>query len=65
MNVLIIGTVFVIGGGVHTKAISAMTHGLLFFAGLIHFVYLIHLQHYYFKETARILSNLGTLIKDN
>tara|TARA_Y100000590_G_scaffold264375_1_gene297056 strand:+ start:25 stop:474 length:450 start_codon:yes stop_codon:yes gene_type:complete len=65
MNVLIIGTVFVIGGGVHTKAISAMTHGLLFFVGLVHFIYLIYLQHYYFKDTARILSDLGKLIKDN
>ena len=65
MNVLLIGTVFVIGGGVHTKAISAMTHGVLFFGGLIHFMYVIYLQHYYFKDTARILINLGQQIKEN
>ena len=65
MNVLLIGTVFVIGGGVHTKAISAMTHGVLFFGGLIHFMYVIYLQHYYFKDTARILIDLGQQIKEN
>ena len=65
MNVLLIGTVFVIGGGVHTKAISAMTHGVLFFGGLIHFIYVIYLQHYYFKDTARILIDLGQQIKEN
>tara|TARA_B100001750_G_C15069575_1_gene380453 strand:- start:24 stop:491 length:468 start_codon:yes stop_codon:yes gene_type:complete len=64
INVLLIGTVFVIGGGVHTKAISVMTHGLLFFVGIFHFMYLIYLQHYYFKDTARILSHLGDLIKE-
>ena len=65
MNVLLIGTVFVIGGGVHTKAISAMIHGVLFFGGLIHFMYVIYLQHYYFKDTARILIDLGQQIKEN
>ena len=64
MNVLLVGTVFVIGGGVHTKAISAMTHGLLFFVSLVHFMYLIYLQHFYFKDTARILTMLGDQIKE-
>ena len=63
-NVLLIGTVFVIGGGVHTKAISATVHGTLFFISFIHFSYLIYLQHYYFKDTARILTQLGNLIKE-
>ena len=64
MNVLLIGTVFVIGGGVHTKAISANIHGTLFILSIIHFIYLIYLQHYYFKDTARILIHLGKLIKE-
>jgi len=63
LNVLLIGTVFVIGGGVHTKAISSTLHGTLFFISLIHLIYLIYLQHFYFKDTARILSLLGNLIK--
>ena len=64
MNVLLIGTVFVIGGGVHTKAISLTIHGTLFILSIIHFIYLIYLQHYYFKDTARILTHLGKLIKE-
>ena len=65
MNVLLVGTVFVIGGGVHTKAVSAMTHGVLFFISVLHFAYLINLQHFYFKDTARILTLLGEQIEDS
>ena len=64
LNVFLIGTVFVIGGGVHTKSIPILVHSILFFISLIHFIYLIYLQHFYFKDTARILSHLGTLIKE-
>ena len=55
LNVFLIGTVFVIGGGVHTKSIPILAHSILFFISLIHFIYLIYLQHFYFKDTARIL----------
>ena len=65
MNVLLVGTVFVIGGGVHTKVGSAMTHGVLFFISILHFVYLINLQHFYFKDTARILTYLGEQIDNS
>ena len=64
INILLIGIVFVIGGGVHTKVISSFFHAGLFFIGLIHFSYLIYLQHYYFKDTVRILIQLGDLIKE-
>ena len=63
MNILFIGTVFVIGGGVHTKMISKNIHGILFLISMLHFLYLIKLQHYAFKDTAEILSRLGKLIK--
>ena len=63
MNILIIGTVFVIGGGVHTKAISSTIHGVLFLVSMIHFLYLIKLQHKNFIVTADILSELGELIE--
>ena len=64
LNVFLIGTVFVIGGGVHTKSIPILAHSILFFISLIHFIYLIYLQHFYFKDTVRILSHLGNLIKE-
>ena len=63
MNILFIGTVFVIGGAVHTQLISKTTHGLLYIFSMIHFIYLIKLQHNGFKETANILAKLGILIE--
>ena len=63
VNILIVGTVFVIGGGVHTKTISVNTHGYLFLFSMIHLLYLMKIQHDNFKVTADILSELGDLIK--
>ena len=66
LNILLIGTVFVIGGGVHTKVIAVGTHNILYLLSMFHFLYLIKLQHYAFKDTACILSKLGKLIdRDN
>ena len=62
LNILLIGTVFVIGGGVQTKVVSGTTHGLLFIFSLIHLLYLIKLEHEAFKDTAEMLSKLGSLI---
>ena len=63
LSIFLIGTVFVIGGGVHTKAISKNVHGILYILSMIHFIYLIFLQHGAFKETANLLSKLGKLIE--
>ena len=61
-NILFVGTVFVIGGGVHTKVISVAFHSNLFFFSLVHYLYLIKIKHKYFKETADILAFLGESI---
>jgi len=63
LNILLIGTVFVIGGGVQTKVVSGSTHGWLFISSLLHLFYLMKLEHLAFKETADILSKLGILIE--
>ena len=63
LNILLIGTVFVIGGGVHTKAISKSFHGWLYILSMLHFFYTIKLQHNAFKDTAAMLSKLGMLIE--
>ena len=65
LNILLIGTVFVIGGGVHTKVISVNMHNILYLLSMLHFIYLIKLQHCAFKDTANILSRLGELIEGN
>ena len=63
LNILLIGTVFVIGGGVHTKAISISVHGWLYIFSMLHFFYTIYLQHIAFKDTAKMLAKLGELIE--
>ena len=62
LNILLIGTVFVIGGGVQTKVISGTTHGWLFILSVAHLLYLIKLEHEAFKDTAEMLSMLGAMI---
>lgn len=62
LNILLIGTVFVIGGGVQTKVISGATHGWLFISSTVHLLYLIKLEHEAFKDTADMLSILGTMV---
>ena len=52
MNILFIGTVFVIGGAVHTQLISKTTHGLLYIFSMIHFIYLIFQNQEYLKKHA-------------
>ena len=63
LNILLVGTVFVIGGGVHTKVISITVHGWLFIISMLHFLYTIKLQHEAFKDTSKLLSKLGKLIE--
>ncbi len=63
LNILLVGTVFVIGGGVHTKAIAKYIHGWLYIFSMLHFFYTIKLQHDAFKDTASLLSKLGKLIE--
>ena len=63
LNIFLIGTVFVIGGGVHTKVISVSTHGWLFVFSMLHFLYTINLQHLAFKDTASLLEKLGKLLE--
>ncbi len=61
-NILFVGTVFVIGGGVHTQIISPALHGNLYIFSFVHYIYLLKLKHKYFLETADILSDLGKQI---
>ena len=63
LNILLIGTVFVIGGGVQTKVVSGSTHGGLFIFSIFHLLYLTKLEHEAFKDTANMLSRLGIMIE--
>ena len=59
LNILIVGTAFVLGGGVQTKALSKYWHYFMFYLGLIHYIKVILLQHKSLIENADILSDIG------
>ena len=59
LNILLVGTAFVLGGGVQTKALSKYWHYFMFYLGLIHYVKVIFLQHRSLLENADILSDIG------
>ncbi|MFQ6608267.1 MAG: hypothetical protein ACE5EE_06990 [Fidelibacterota bacterium] len=54
-NVLLIMTVFIIGGGVDTGSIPAWIHGILFLLALYHFATTIRTQHHCFKENTDLI----------
>ena len=59
MNMLFIGTVFILGGAVQTRSISGWMHGLLFDLAFIHFLYVIVIQHRGFKENVEIIGEIA------
>ena len=59
LNMLFVGTAFVLGGGVHTGAISTIWHSGLFFLSLLHYLKVIIIQHKSFVKNSYILSIVG------
>ena len=55
LNVLLIMTTFIIGGGVDTGVISGWIHGLLFYIAFIHFFKMITVQHDCFRQNTDII----------
>ena len=58
LNMIFIGTVFILGGAVQTGRIAGWIHGLLFDLAFIHLLYTTYLQHLGFKENVAIISEL-------
>ena len=58
LNMIFMGTVFILGGAVQTGRISGWIHGLLFDLAFIHLLYTTYLQHLGFKENVVIISAL-------
>ena len=58
LNMIFIGTVFILGGAVQTGRISGGIHGLLFNLAFIHLLYTTYLQHLGFKENVVIIGEL-------
>ena len=59
LNMVFIGTVFILGGAVQTGRMSGWLHGLLFDLAFIHFIYTSFLQHRGFKENVEILGEIA------
>ena len=60
LNILLVGTAFVLGGGVQTKVLSKYWHHSIFFLSLIHFLKVILLSHKSLIKNSDILSIVGT-----
>ena len=59
LNIVLIGTVFILGGAVQTGSVSGWIHGLLFDIAFLHFLYTTMVQHRGFKENVEIISELA------
>ena len=55
LNVLLVMTVFVLGGAVDTGFLPGWSHGLLFLVAIVHFARTIAVQHSCFKENTSLI----------
>ena len=60
LNILLVGTAFVLGGGVQTKVLSKYWHHSIFLFSLIHFLKVILLSHKSLIKNSDILSIVGS-----
>ena len=65
LNMIIVGTTFIIGGGVHTGAISVDIHSLCFFISIVHYLWLIIFQHRCFIRNTELVILVHDLANDN
>tara|TARA_B100000586_G_C19795755_1_gene295988 strand:- start:106 stop:462 length:357 start_codon:yes stop_codon:yes gene_type:complete len=59
LNMLFVGTAFILGGGVHTGAVNKYWHTGLFFISIMHYLKVIIIQHQSFVKNSHILSLVG------
>ena len=65
LNMIIIGTTFIIGGAVHNNIISPNMHSLGFLVGIIHYSWLIILQHRCFIRNTELVILVYDLAGDS
>ena len=61
INMIFVGTVFILGGAVQIGSLSGWIHGILFDIAFLHFLYTTRLEHRGFKENVDILITLAEL----
>ena len=59
LNMLFVGTAFILGGGVHTGAVHKYWHTGLFFISMLHYLKVLIIQHKSFVKNSEILSIVG------
>ena len=61
LNIVLLGTAFVLIGAVSIGAVSSFMQSLLFIIGFLHFLYTVRIQHIGFKENIDIIIELAEL----
>jgi hypothetical protein len=61
LNLALVMTVFIIGGGVDTLVIPGWLHGVLFIVAFLHFIKTILIQHRCFKANTKIILTMSGL----
>ena len=64
LNILLVGTAFVLGGGVQTKVLSKYWHHAIFFLSLLHFLKVILISHRSLVKNSEILSIIGSELEN-
>ncbi len=59
LNMLLVMTLFISGGAVDTHRFSPNMHGILFLVCLLHFLYVIVVQHNSFKENTELILKMS------
>ena len=65
LNMIIIGITFIIGGAVHNHIVTPTIHTLFFFIGIIHYSWLIILQHRCFIRNTELVILVYDLAGDS
>ena len=59
LNMLLVCTAFILGGGVHTGVVHKLWHSSLFAISLLHYLKVIFIQHQSFVMNNKILLSVG------
>ena len=65
INMITIGVTFIIGGAVHNNIVSPYVHSFGFLIGIIHYLWLIILQHRCFIKNTEVVILVCELANDN
>ena len=63
LNMLFVGTTFILGGAVHTGAVNKYWHSGLYIFSILYNIKLLTIEHRAFIENSKILSKVGKELK--